>query len=301
MTLRARLALVKRVPAGSGRVLRPRLHDRRATPRWAWCRSATATASRGAAGNVGPLQVAGRRHTIAGPGLHGPVRRRPRRPPGRRATCAPATPSSCSATGDDGRADRAGLGRGGGHHLLRDRHPDRLAGAAHVRRGRLREVAVAHGPRGRRRAGRRRRRRRARAGGRALDGWPRCRGRTSGEPYGSLRGEVHRVTADDGTALHVEVDELDVDGPPDPAGTSTVTVVFSHGFCLNQDIWHYQRQWLRGRYRLVLWDQRGHGRSRHRPGGELHRRPVRCRPARRDRRRRARPVRWCWSGTRWAA
>jgi pimeloyl-ACP methyl ester carboxylesterase len=99
--------------------------------------------------------------------------------------------------------------------------------------------------------------------GLAAERWTagRVQGPAGGEPYGSLRGEVHRVSADDGTGLHVEVDELDVDGPPDPAGTSALTVVFSHGFCLNQDIWHFQRQWLRGRYRLVLWDQRGHGRS----------------------------------------
>ncbi|GAB3590622.1 alpha/beta hydrolase [Angustibacter peucedani] len=82
------------------------------------------------------------------------------------------------------------------------------------------------------------------------------------EAYGSLRGAPQRVTADDGTALYVEVDDLDVGEPlDDDAQPSPVTVVFSHGFCLNQDIWHFQRQWLRGRYRMVFWDQRGHGRS----------------------------------------
>ncbi|MFJ4875138.1 alpha/beta fold hydrolase [Streptomyces sp. NPDC088745] len=43
-------------------------------------------------------------------------------------------------------------------------------------------------------------------------------------------------------------------GPP-------VTVVFSHGYCLNQDSWHFQRAALRGRVRTVHWDQRSHGRS----------------------------------------
>ncbi|GMA88094.1 hypothetical protein GCM10025868_33440 [Angustibacter aerolatus] len=38
-------------------------------------------------------------------------------------------------------------------------------------------------------------------------------------------------------------------------------MVLSHGFGLNMDIWHYQRAFLRGRYRLVFWDLRGHGRS----------------------------------------
>ncbi|WP_426563001.1 alpha/beta fold hydrolase [Angustibacter sp. McL0619] len=99
--------------------------------------------------------------------------------------------------------------------------------------------------------------------GLAAERWTagRVQGEAGGESYGSLRGTTQRVSADDGTALHVEVDELDVDGPPDAEQTSPVTVVFSHGFCLNQDIWHYQRQWLRGRYRMVFWDQRGHGRS----------------------------------------
>ncbi len=44
--------------------------------------------------------------------------------------------------------------------------------------------------------------------------------------------------------------------PPAP-----VTVVFSHGYCLNQDSWHFQRAALRGLVRTVHWDQRSHGRS----------------------------------------
>ncbi len=41
-----------------------------------------------------------------------------------------------------------------------------------------------------------------------------------------------------------------------------VTVVFSHGYCLNQDSWHFQRAALRAAgVRAVYWDQRGHGRS----------------------------------------
>ncbi|GAA4348372.1 alpha/beta fold hydrolase [Angustibacter luteus] len=111
--------------------------------------------------------------------------------------------------------------------------------------------------------------------GLAAERWTagRVAGTGEGEAYGSLRGSPTRVTADDGTQLHVEVDELDVDGalPSGDAGSdapaSEVTVVFSHGFCLNQDIWHFQRQWLRGRYRMVFWDQRGHGRSGTGPSG----------------------------------
>src|SRR3712207_508539 len=60
------------------------------------------------------------------------------------------------------------------------------------------------------------------------------------------------VTTDDGVDLHVEFDGV-VDAP--------LTVVFSHGFTARLAEWELQRRALRDRYRLVLWDQRGHGRS----------------------------------------
>lgn len=72
---------------------------------------------------------------------------------------------------------------------------------------------------------------------------------------GSLRDVPIQVEADDGVVLHVEVDEADDPQPGD------VTVVFSHGYALNLDSWHYQRLALQGRVRCVWWDQRGHGRS----------------------------------------
>ncbi|MFE5791771.1 alpha/beta fold hydrolase [Streptomyces sp. NPDC056503] len=82
-------------------------------------------------------------------------------------------------------------------------------------------------------------------------------------PYGALRGTPDRALADDGTTLAYETDETDEAGETDgtTGGPGAVTVVFSHGFCLNQDSWHYQRAALRGRVRTVFWDQRGHGRS----------------------------------------
>jgi pimeloyl-ACP methyl ester carboxylesterase len=80
--------------------------------------------------------------------------------------------------------------------------------------------------------------------------------------YGTIRGQVRVVPASDGTALHVEVDEPDPEqAPRDPRRGPGLTLVFSHGYCLSQDSWHYQRKALRGRYRMVFWDQRGHGRS----------------------------------------
>jgi pimeloyl-ACP methyl ester carboxylesterase len=60
------------------------------------------------------------------------------------------------------------------------------------------------------------------------------------------------VETDDGVRLHVEFD-----GPRD----APLTVVFSHGFTARLAEWEVQRAALRHRARLVLWDQRGHGRS----------------------------------------
>ncbi|MEU1157579.1 alpha/beta hydrolase, partial [Streptomyces sp. NPDC005918] len=72
-----------------------------------------------------------------------------------------------------------------------------------------------------------------------------------------------------GTELSYEVEEVEADsdqaarrrrlfGRRAPA---PVTVVFSHGYCLSQDSWHFQRAALRGVVRAVYWDQRSHARS----------------------------------------
>ena len=37
--------------------------------------------------------------------------------------------------------------------------------------------------------------------------------------------------------------------------------MFCHGYALNLDCWHFQRDALRGRYRMAFYDQRSHGRS----------------------------------------
>jgi pimeloyl-ACP methyl ester carboxylesterase len=84
---------------------------------------------------------------------------------------------------------------------------------------------------------------------------------TQRDGYGSLRGQAHAVPASDGTALHVEVDEADPDHAAHSPRHARLTLVFSHGYCLSQDSWHFQRKALRGRFRMVFWDQRGHGRS----------------------------------------
>src|SRR5439155_15028090 len=79
------------------------------------------------------------------------------------------------------------------------------------------------------------------------------------------------VRTEDGVKLHVEVVEADVKGsrltrmlqrrPP-------VTLVFAHGFCLDMGTFHFQRQALDGEYRMVFYDQPGHGRSGRLADGE---------------------------------
>jgi pimeloyl-ACP methyl ester carboxylesterase len=84
--------------------------------------------------------------------------------------------------------------------------------------------------------------------------------RTSTEDpaFGSLRSDPISVVTDDGVPLHVEVDEVD---------DSPVTLVFCHGYALELDCWHFQRQHYRGRVRTVFYDQRSHGRSGRSPLG----------------------------------
>ncbi|WP_448607782.1 alpha/beta fold hydrolase [Geodermatophilus sp. URMC 60] len=60
------------------------------------------------------------------------------------------------------------------------------------------------------------------------------------------------VRTDDGVDLHVETDGDE---------RAPLTVVLSHGFTARLGEWDLQRDALRTRTRLVLWDQRGHGRS----------------------------------------
>ena len=70
------------------------------------------------------------------------------------------------------------------------------------------------------------------------------------------------VEATDGVALHVEIDEPKSGDGIDELGLPRPTVVMSHGYCLTSECWVFQRRYLRwAGYRVVVWDQRGHGRS----------------------------------------
>jgi pimeloyl-ACP methyl ester carboxylesterase len=79
-----------------------------------------------------------------------------------------------------------------------------------------------------------------------------------GQPLAKLRPtRTSTVAADDGVPLSVEA--------IDPDGSAELTVVLVHGFALDRRSWYYQRRDLAEnvdpRVRLVLYDQRGHGRS----------------------------------------
>ncbi|MDT7708399.1 MAG: hypothetical protein QOG20_4006 [Pseudonocardiales bacterium] len=75
-------------------------------------------------------------------------------------------------------------------------------------------------------------------------------------------GEPSSVTADDGVRLSCEEIE-----PAD--GRASMTVVLVHGFALDRRTWHFQRPMLAElvdpSVRVVLYDQRSHGRSERAP------------------------------------
>ncbi|MFI5913432.1 alpha/beta fold hydrolase [Dactylosporangium sp. NPDC051541] len=82
------------------------------------------------------------------------------------------------------------------------------------------------------------------------------RSKNADDPYAEENFGVWRadeeltVTTEDGIDLHVEV----VDGPGP-------TLVFVHGFCLDMGTFHFQRKYFEGKYRMVIYDQPGHGKS----------------------------------------
>jgi pimeloyl-ACP methyl ester carboxylesterase len=86
-------------------------------------------------------------------------------------------------------------------------------------------------------------------------------GSTGADELGSLHSDPVTVVTDDGVSLHAEVDEVAPYTQGRPRGESDPTVVFVHGYALNLDCWHFQREHLRGKQRMVFYDQRSHGRS----------------------------------------
>ena len=73
------------------------------------------------------------------------------------------------------------------------------------------------------------------------------------------RGEAKTVIAPDGSALNVET--IGAMGAP--------TVVFTHGWGLNATAWWCAKRALAGRFRLVVWDLPGLGRSKSPSDGRI--------------------------------
>lgn len=92
-------------------------------------------------------------------------------------------------------------------------------------------------------------------------------GAAEADRLGALRSDPLEVTCDDGVVLHAEVDERAPYAVPARRrrGRTAVpeepTIVFVHGYALNLDCWHFQREAFRGKHRMAFYDQRSHGRS----------------------------------------
>jgi pimeloyl-ACP methyl ester carboxylesterase len=71
-------------------------------------------------------------------------------------------------------------------------------------------------------------------------------------------GQPVTVVSADGTALHTEVF-----GPGDAP-----TIVLAHGWLCTSAVWHHQVRALSEHHRVVVYDQRGHGRSHPATGGD---------------------------------
>lgn len=79
---------------------------------------------------------------------------------------------------------------------------------------------------------------------------------------GAIRGEPRIVRGPRTSSLYTEWFPPAEEGGP--------TVVFTHGLCLTESIWHYQKQDVcGGPYGVVTWDLPGHGHSDRIAPGEL--------------------------------
>ncbi|MET0788796.1 MAG: alpha/beta hydrolase [Cellulomonas sp.] len=90
-------------------------------------------------------------------------------------------------------------------------------------------------------------------------------GAAQADRLGLLRSDPIEVTCADGVVLHAEVDEVVPYAESRTAkrrkARDDVTLVFVHGYALNLDCWHFQREAFRGKHRMAFYDQRSHGRS----------------------------------------
>lgn len=73
------------------------------------------------------------------------------------------------------------------------------------------------------------------------------------EPEATHAPRAQRIARPDGTEIHMEAY-----GPPDAP-----VIVLTHGWGLNSAEWYYAKRHLTERFRLIVWDLPGLGRSRH--------------------------------------
>lgn len=86
------------------------------------------------------------------------------------------------------------------------------------------------------------------------------------EPLGAIRGEPFPISGPDGTVLYSErFPAKRASAGPRVSGT----LLFTHGWCMTEAAWHYQKRDLAGGpLSLVTWDLPGHGHSQ--PGPRDH-------------------------------
>jgi pimeloyl-ACP methyl ester carboxylesterase len=83
-------------------------------------------------------------------------------------------------------------------------------------------------------------------------------------PLGSIAGEVRTIDGPDGLPVTVEI-YGPADLPPDAP-----QLVLSHGWICTGRVWHEQVRGLADRYRIVTYDQPGHGRTPAPDSGEYN-------------------------------
>jgi pimeloyl-ACP methyl ester carboxylesterase len=87
------------------------------------------------------------------------------------------------------------------------------------------------------------------------------------EPLGAIRGEPVPVAGPSGRELYVERFPADGAAGQSPPGG---TLLFTHGWCMTEAAWHYQKRDLAGgRFSLLTWDLPGHGHSQPIPRDHL--------------------------------
>ncbi|HWC33043.1 MAG TPA: hypothetical protein VG709_07945, partial [Actinomycetota bacterium] len=79
-------------------------------------------------------------------------------------------------------------------------------------------------------------------------------GASDEEHLGSIRGEPSVVRGPRASRIYTER----FDARPGGSGT----LLFTHGYCLTEALWHYQKRDLAGgRHAIATWDLPGHGHS----------------------------------------